>query len=276
MAKLLRTILLFTGFSVILLGLYVGYQMWRYELFKTPTYDTQAPVMPVMNSSIKIMMFSKTNSFRHIEAIPAAEKLFQQFAGKNKWDLFITENGAVHSQDILNNFDLLIWNNVTGDVLTLEQRAALKKYMLGGGKLLALHGTGGNEQYDWAWFPKHLIAAQFIGHPMFPQFREAKLNIENRSHPATEHFDQTKPWLEEWYSFSNSPRENVEVLISVDESEYDVPESLKMGKDHPLVWHHKVGEGVVFFTALGHLGEAYEDQDYQLMLEQASHWLLSK
>ena len=66
------------------------------------------------------------------------------------------------------------------------------------------------------------------------------------------------------------------VLISVDEREYDVPESLKMGEDHPLVWHHKVGDGTVFFSALGHLAEAYEDQEYQILLENASVWLLNQ
>lgn len=276
MTKLIRSILLFVGFGLLLIGLYVAYQMWRYELFKTPTYEIEAPLMPEMSSSTKVLLFSKTNSFRHIEAIPAVGKLFDKIGNKHQWDIFSTENGAVHQKNILNQFDLLIWNNVTGDVLTIEQREALKEYMLGGGKLLALHGTGGNEHYDWAWFPQHLIAAQFIGHPMFPQFREATLIVENSSHPSTQHLNQSKLWLEEWYSFSESPRAKVEVLISVDESEYDVPSSLRMGDDHPLVWHHEVGDGLVFFSALGHLAEAYEDKEYQRLLENASLWLISK
>ncbi len=276
MAKLLRTILVFTFFAVLLIAAYVGYQMWRYELFKTPVYESVAPELPDMSSATKVLLFSKTNSFRHIEAIPAVEALFDNLSKKNNWDLFITENGAVHSADLLSQFDLIIWNNVTGDVLTEAQRAALKEHMLSGGRFLALHGTGGNEHYDWTWFPKHLIKSQFIGHPMFPQFRDGTLKIENRDHPATMHLSETKAWHEEWYSFDKSPRDDVEVLISVDERDYDVPDSLAMGEDHPLVWHHKVGDGTVFFSALGHLAEAYDDQQYQTLLENASIWLLNQ
>lgn len=274
MAKLLRTFFVFFLLSVVILGAYIVYQLWRYELFKTPVYESQAPTLPLMTRDTKVLLFSKTNSFRHLEAIPAVERLFQRFAAKHQWDLFITENAAVHNSDSLKSFDLIIWNNVTGDVLSQAQREALKQTMQQGGRFLALHGTGGNEHYDWAWFPKHMIKTQFIGHPMFPQFRDGTLKIENRSHPASAHFSEHKAWHEEWYSFASSPRAEVTVLISVDETQYNVPDSLSMGKDHPLVWHHKVGEGTVFFSALGHLAEAYEDEDYKLLLEQASLWLL--
>ncbi|GAA6151231.1 ThuA domain-containing protein [Pseudoteredinibacter isoporae] len=274
MLKLLRTILIFTLIAVLSIAAYVTYQLWRYEVFKTPVYEQTAPELPEMPSTTSVLLFSKTNSFRHLEAIPAAEALFQEFADKHQWDLFITENAAVHRSDLLNQFDLIVWNNVTGDVLTEAQRTALKQHMLKGGRFLALHGTGGNEHYDWSWFPKQLIKSQFIGHPMFPQFRDGTLTIENRTHPATAHLPETKAWHEEWYSFDTSPRDDVNVLISVDENGYDVPESLKMGEDHPLVWHHKVGDGTVFFSALGHLAEAYDDKEYQTLLENASIWLL--
>lgn len=276
MAKILRTTLLFTAIALIAIAAYVAYQMWRYELFKTPVYEEVPPTLPVKSGGSKILVFSKTNSFRHIEAIPAVESLFKNFADKHDWSLFITENGAIHQADLLDKFDLIVWNNVTGDVLTEVQREALKNHMEDGGRFLALHGTGGNEHYDWSWFPKHLIKTQFIGHPMFPQFRDGTLTIEDRSHLATKHLPASKAWHEEWYSFDKSPREEVTVLISVDETEYDVPDSLKMGSDHPLVWHHKVGEGTVFFSALGHLAEAYEDEEYKALLEQASIWLLDQ
>lgn len=35
-----------------------------------------------------------------------------------------------------------------------------------------------------------------------------------------------------------------------------------MGGDHPLVWCREQGAGRVFYTALGHAVEAYEDPDF--------------
>ncbi|CAM3427140.1 ThuA domain-containing protein [Parendozoicomonas haliclonae] len=259
----------------VLVGGYVLYELWRYEVFKTPVYETAAPELPELKDTVKVLVFSKTNNFRHLEAIPAAEKLLQSFAEKNEWDIFITENGAVHNPEQLKQFDIVVWNNVTGDVLLDDQRKALRSYMEAGGKFLGLHGTGGNPEYKWGWFPEQMIKARFTAHPMFPQFRDAHLIVEDRKHPATRHMPERVAWNEEWYSFEDNPRNNgANILIRVDEEEYDVPEALKMGADHPLVWHHTVGGGKVFYTALGHQAEAYDDPLYQTFLENAMHWLL--
>ncbi|WP_281645967.1 ThuA domain-containing protein [Parendozoicomonas sp. Alg238-R29] len=270
-------LLIVLGLLALTAALFVVYQLWKYELFKTPVYETEAPQLPAFEQDVQVLMFSKTNSYRHLEAIPAAEKLFDEFANSNGWDLYITENAAVHNPELLSHFDLIIWNNVTGDVLTQNQRVTLQSYMEKGGKFLGLHGTGGNEEYEWQWVPDNLIRAQFTGHPVFPQFRDATLITEDLIHPATAHMPKTKLWYEEWYSFEKSPRGyGADILITVDETEYQVPEKLKMGRDHPLVWHHKVGKGTVFYSALGHRAEAYQDKDYRALLGSASLWLLQQ
>ena len=80
--------------------------------------------------------------------------------------------------------------------------------------------------------------------------------------------------LEEWYSFAESPRDRVTVLATVDEAEYEVKDEIAMGEDHPVIWHHKVGEGTVFYSALGHQASAYDEPEHQAMLEGAMVWLL--
>lgn len=273
----LHRFLLVALFVLLSIGAYVGYQAWKYELFKTPTYDTLAPTLSPAVHGTRILLFSKTNSFRHIEAIPAVNTMFKAWAKKHNWDLIVSENAAIHEAKLLAQFDLIVWNNVTGDVLTIAQRSALEKHMQAGGRFLGLHGTGGNREYQWPWFPEQLIKAHFTGHPMFPQFRDGILLREDSSHPAIAHMPKTKKWHEEWYSFIESPRgPEVNILLSVDEASYDVPQSLRMGKDHPLIWHHKLGAGTVFYSSLGHLAEAYQDDDYQRLLEQASLWLLQQ
>ena len=74
-----------------------------------------------------------------------------------------SSNGAVFNDTDLKRFKAVVWNNVSGDVLTNTQRAALKAYVEGGGGFAAFHGSGGDPFYDWDWYVDTLIGARFIG-----------------------------------------------------------------------------------------------------------------
>lgn len=259
------------------IGVMAGLAYKEYaEHFPEPTYDQVAPELPQFTSDTRVLIFSKTNGFRHIEAIPAARTLFESFAAKNGWDSFFTENAAIHNSEDLSQFNLVIWSQVSGDVLTAPQRAAFKSYVEEGGAVLAIHGSGGDPAYSWDWHPQELIRAQFTGHPMFPQFREATIHVEDQQHPAMAALPEQWLRTEEWYSFADSPRDRVNVLASVDETEYDIKPEIAMGEDHPLIWHHRVGEGTVFYSALGHQASAYDESEHQGMLEGAMRWLLGR
>ncbi len=251
-----------------------AYVQWKF--YPSKSYDTLAPQLPEFTWEKRILLFSKTNGFRHLEGIPAATVLVQSIAERNNWDLFVTENAAVHNDAMLREFDLVIWASVSGDVLLEDQRAAFKHFIEGGGVVLALHGSGGDPSYDWQWHPQEFIRAQFIGHPMFPQFRDATITIEDKEHPSTMHLPEKWLWNEEWYSFEQSPRPRVNVLASVDEKEYGVDEDLAMGDDHPLIWYHKIGDGTVYYTALGHQAKSYQEPAYKTLLEEAMKWLTSQ
>ncbi len=280
----MRKILL-RSFGVLLLlmalfATYIFYVLWQHEVFVEPTYETEAPIVPDLGVGKKVLMFSKTNSFRHIDAIPAANDLFRDIALREGWGIYFTENGAIHNQGDLQTFDLIIWNNVTGNVLTKEQQAALKNYMETGGKFLGIHGTGGNREYEWAWHPAELIAAQFTAHPLSPQFQEANVIVEDRDHPATRHLPEIWRMLDEWYSFEESPRGRAHILATLDEESYQPNDwlagDLRMGDDHPIIWHHRIKEGYVFYSAIGHMAENYSDENYRTLLHEAAKWLIAQ
>ena len=98
---------------------------------------------------------------------------------------YVTENGAAFSPEILARFDAVVFNNVSGDVFTPDQRAALRSFIENGGGFVSFHGSGGDMSYDWQWYVNDLIGAQFTGHPMDPQFQQATLHVEDASHPAS-------------------------------------------------------------------------------------------
>lgn len=73
----------------------------------------------------------------------------------------------------------------------------------------------------------------------------------------------TWAFTDEWYDFRAGPRGAVRVPASADESSY---EGGGMAGDHPLVRCHEYGGARVFYTALGHTAEAYDDPDYRAHL----------
>lgn len=61
-------------------------------------------------------------------------------------------------------------------------------------------------------------------------------------------------FMDEFYSFRESPRSSpdVTVLVSVDESSFDKTINGAMGADHPVVWANRVNKGYVINFSLGH------------------------
>lgn len=262
--------------SVVLVGGALFYVAMRQQgFFRAPNYETERPVLTALQRPA-LLVFSKTNGYIHKEAIPAAKTALQQIAVSRGWSVFLTDSSAIYNADDLANFDAVIWNNVSGDVLSSEQRAALRHYIENGGGFVGIHGAGGDRDYTWPWYVETLLKAQFIGHPLNPQFQQATLHIENRDDPIVQGLDQTWQREDEWYSFAKSPRAaGVQVLATIDESTYQ-PEifgaSLRMGADHPVIWKHCANHGRVFYSALGHTAQSYSEPRYRSVLEHAIAW----
>ncbi len=244
-------------------------------------YETTPPRLPGDIPRPAILVFSKTNGFRHEEAIPAANALFAQMAKQNGWGYFQTENGAAFSPEILARFDAVVFNNVSGDVFTPAQREALKRFIENGGGFVGVHGSGGDFSYDWRWYVDDLIGAQFKGHPMNPQFQAATVRVEDKTHPATRGLPDSWRRVDEWYSFEKTPRRpGYHVLLTLDERTFAnhkmFGRNLAMGADHPIAWWHCVGKGRVFYSAMGHKATAYSEPEYRQMLHGAIDWALGR
>jgi len=257
-------------------GGFVYLELHSLGLFRAPVYDTRAPDIPELRHPA-VLVFSKTNGFIHKEAIPAANALFQRMAARHGWSIYFSENGAINNAADLERFDAVVWNNVTGDVLTPAQQTAFKAWLENGGRWLGLHGTGG-DWFSWNWFVENVVAAKFVGHTLSPQFTQAKVVFENADHPILAGLPAQLWWTDELYSFESTPRARVHVLATLDENSYLEKQTfnvatLRMG-DHPIIWWRSVGDGIAVYSALGHTAQSYASADYQRLLENTLRWLL--
>ena len=223
--------------------------------------------------ALNMLVFSKTNGYRH-KAIPDGIEALKKLAKEKNWTFYATEDSTVFSPENLKRFDVVVFVQTSGDILGEAEKNAFHDWVEGGGGLVTIHG-GTLTEKNWPWFVD-AVGGIFVGHP---PVQKGKLIIENSDHPATS-FLTDSVWVleDEWYSFDRNPRANVNVLISIDESSYDVLDnkSVKATKlcmgDHPLVWTKNVGRGRVFQTALGHVSELYQDPLFIQHLSGAIYW----
>lgn len=225
------------------------------------------------DKALNVLVYSSTNGFRH-KCIPIALQTLSEIAETENWTIYQTEDSLFFTANNLAKFDVLVFLQTSGDILGSEQKQMVETFVETGSGLVTIH-SGTITEYNWEWYGK-AIGAYFIGHPPVQQ---ARLVIEDKNHPATSFFP-ADTWVieDEWYSFDRNPRNDVHVLISIDESSYNVNGNrkadrpdLRMG-DHPLVWYRFVGDGRVFQTALGHPVELYADTLFRKHLAGAINW----
>jgi hypothetical protein len=83
--------------------------------------------------------------------------------------------------------------------------------------------------------------SQFLGGIRFTSyiadFAKATAKIEDPPQPLAKGLPSSFVIdKEEWYTWSQSPRPNVHVLATVDESSCVPDRPIKMGGDHPVIW----------------------------------------
>ncbi|EUC40656.1 hypothetical protein COCMIDRAFT_9503 [Bipolaris oryzae ATCC 44560] len=218
-----------------------------------------------------IFIFTKTTSYRHT-SIPSGIALFQRLSAQHPHiSLTTTEDSSIFTPSTLSRYRAVILLQTLGPALLSDpQISAFRDWMQQGGGVVAIHGAAAGMPEDGWW--EKMIGAKFLSHPD-PEIGSLVLDSEK----ADEHFILSgcggrQGWKDEWYNFHEHPRENagLEVLLRGDTKTFS---GGMHGEDHPLVWCQEFEEGRVFFTALGHFDEAYEDEWFSGMVERGLFWV---
>ena len=122
----------------------------------------------------------------------------------------------------------------------------------------------------WPWFSRFMGDIRFTQY--IPTFVTGTVNVEDRNHPAMKGLSPSfKIENEEWYTWSRSPRANVHVLASVDESTYTPETTIKMG-DHPVVWTNEHVKARNIYIFMGHHAELFQNPDFTTLFHNSILW----
>jgi uncharacterized protein len=272
-------IFLWTILSLIVLILVAG----RVFLYKIKNgfpvfYETEMPLIDFPAARTGVLLFSKSTGYRHEESIEAGKKVFDELAKKNKWFLYSTEEGGVFNPQQLARFNVVVFNNSTGRVLNDEQQKALEEFVEQGGMLIGIHGAG-DDSHHWDWYERNLLGSKFSHHPLNPQLQKTEVMLNDQPDSL---LAQGLPisWnhTDEWYVFFENPRaKGFQVLYSIDGEKINPSgnmlwmkdKNFGMGKDHPVAWYRAAGKGRTFYTSIGHGNDAWKQQAFVHMLENA-------
>ncbi len=207
-------------------------------------------------------MLTATAGFRHDSIATANEVMSRLARTTGEFTVTTTEQLSTISTAGLTAYDVVFFALTSGELEFADtQKAALLNFVAGGGGFVGVHSAS-DTLYGWPDYGR-LVGAYFKEHPWTQQ---ATIVVEDQSHPATSGLGERFALSEEFYTFRENPRPQVQVLLRLD------PVSVGSTGDYPLAWAHSYGNGRAYYNALGHFSSTWDDPRFQQQLIGAIRW----
>ncbi|MDB5246788.1 MAG: ThuA protein [Segetibacter sp.] len=220
----------------------------------------------------KALIVTTTNGWHH-ESLHSGVIAIKELAARNFFDAVLFEDPNGFTDKFLEQFQVVIFLNTTGDIFNPEQQKAMEKFIQSGKGFVGIHSASDTE-YEWEWYTK-LVGRMFHIHPTI---QTAKLQVLDSSFPGLQGFENGKLWTEEWYEFSEAKISGLQTVLAVDETTYNPKvqwgpkKGEGMGKVHPVSWYHNYDGGRSFYTALGHLPTNFSNEAFLNHLYAGIRW----
>jgi type 1 glutamine amidotransferase len=158
----------------------------------------------------------------------------------------------------LKHFDAVFFYTTGSLPLSEVQKADLLAFIRSGKGFAGSH-CATDTFYDWPEYGK-MIGGYFDGHPWH---QKVGVVVEDPKNPATRGLPREFTITDEIYQFKAPfSRENLHVLMHMDMKSVK-NQGKRADHDNALAWTHQYGKGRVFYTALGHRPEVWQDPRFQ-------------
>lgn len=215
------------------------------------------------------------NGGHHIAFTKAAKPWLDKLAADSNFTIDYIENTNDIDEAFLSKYKLFIQLDYPPYGWTEKAVSAFQKYIEEDkGGWVGLHHATLLGEFDgfpmWQWFYDFMGKIRFKDY--IPEFASGKVTVEDKAHPCMKNIPSDFIIeKEEWYTYDVSPRSNVKVLASVDESSYTPNSSKKMG-DHPVVWTNEKMAARNIYIFMGHSPDLLNNKVYTTLLQNAIMW----
>jgi type 1 glutamine amidotransferase len=247
-------------------------------LFSIPVFLYSSSFCQQPNNKIKPrfnVIAIAENGGHHILYSKAANVWLNKLAADSNFAITYIENTNSINDSMLAHYQLFLQLDYPPYGWTPVAFAAMQKYIEEGkGGWLGFHHASLLGEFDgfpmWQWFSNFMGGIRYENY--IATFVSAKVNVEDKTHPCMKgvplSFIIQK---DEFYTYNKSPRPNVHVIASVDESSYRPSSTIKMG-DHPVIWSNEKVKARNLYIFMGHSPDLFDNKDYTTLFRNALFW----
>jgi len=216
----------------------------------------------------RVLYITHSAGFKH-QVLPLSEQILKEIGVRAGLDVTATQDLSAITKEGLKDYAVIVFYT-TGELpISDEQKQAFMDFIKSGKGFVGIHSAT-DTFYKWADYGS-MIGGYFDGHPWH---QEVTVKVEDQKHPATRHLGSSFKITDEIYQFKDFTRGKVKVLLSLDNSSIDMTKQgvKREDKDFALAWCSELGKGRVFYTALGHRPEVWQDERFQKHLLGGIGW----
>lgn len=215
---------------------------------------------------VKVLVYTKNGKGYVHDNIPSAVMAIQKLGTEKGFQVVVSDDPAVFTEDNLKQYTFLLFPSTNNDVFDNDaQRVAFRRYIQAGGGFVGLHSVIGTER-NWKWF-KMMLGGTFVWHP---KFQPLEIRVIDKDHPSAAGTPSVWKKEDEFY-FMKEFYPGMQVVMAHDLSAMKPNEkdaerikdlSENFGDYYPAVWHQEFDGGTIWITTLGHNKKDYEDPAY--------------
>jgi type 1 glutamine amidotransferase len=215
---------------------------------------------------VKVLVYTKNGKGYVHDNIPSAVKAIQKLATENGFEVVVSEDPSLFTEENLKQYTFLLFPSTNNDVFDTDaQRVAFRRYIQAGGGFVGLHSVIGTER-NWRWF-KMLLGGTFVWHP---KFQPLSIKVIDKRHPSVSGMPSVWKKEDETY-FMKEMYPGIHVVMAHDLSAMNPNEKdaerIKtlaeyFGDYYPAVWYQNFDGGTIWITTLGHNKVDYENPTY--------------
>ena len=219
----------------------------------------------------KVLYVTHSAGFQH-GVLPLSEEVLRAIGTASRaFQVTVAQDSHAIDQDNLRNYDGIVFYTSGELPLSDLQKKSLLDFIRSGKGFTGIHSAT-DTLYSWPEYGE-LIGGIFDGHPWH---QKVTIEAEDPVHAATRHLAPEFQITDEIYQFRNFIREQVHGLLRLDTNSVNlnVPGVNRFDGDFALAWTRPFGSGRVFYTALGHREEVWQDKRFQQHLLNGIRWTM--
>jgi len=219
----------------------------------------------------RLLYLTLSAGFKHDSVAPSRDIVKAIGEKSGAFETTLADDVSGFTTENLKNYDAVMFYT-TGELpMTGEQKAAFVNFVRSGHGFVGVHSAT-DTFYLW---PDYLdiVGAYFNDHPWH---QLVTVDVVDPESPIVKFLGKSFQVNDEIYQMSDFQAKTSRVLLKLDTSSVDMksPRVRQRFYGYPLAWTRNVGDGRVFYTALGHEEAVWKSDWFQQLLLNGIEWAM--